>query len=112
MGNRAKTMGGGWRQWTEEEGRAALAELARSGEGIVQFARSRGISMGRLAYWKKRLGEGPSGLPAFVEVPLAAAGRGQIEIAHEGVVVRVREDLDVEHLARIVEALARRPRVC
>jgi hypothetical protein len=93
-------------------GRAALAELARSGEGLVRFARSRGISTGRLAYWKKRLGEGPSDRPAFVEVPLAVAGGGQIEIAHEGVVVRVREDLDVEHLARIVEALARRSRVC
>jgi hypothetical protein len=44
---------------------------------------------------------GRSDPPAFVEVPLAASGCGQIEIAHDGVVVRVREDLDVEHLARI-----------
>jgi hypothetical protein len=112
MGIRARRSGGCWRQWTEEEGRAALEELARSGEGLVRFAQSRGISTGRLAYWKKRLGEAPSDPPAFVEVPLSAAGRGQIEIAHDGVVVRVREDLDVEHLARIVEALGRRRRVC
>lgn len=107
----ARTPGGGdGRQWTEDEGRAALAELWSSGETMLQFARRRGISVGRLTYWKKRLGkaEPPA---AFVEVSVAASSHRQIEIARDGVVVRVREDLDIEHLAHIVEVLGR-PRGC
>jgi transposase-like protein len=106
-----------WRHWSEQEARATLAELAQSGLSMARFARSAGLSVRRLAYWRKRLAE--TGPTEFVPVallpsalPRTSMERPHIEIATEGIAVRVREDLDVEHLARIVEALARRPRGC
>jgi hypothetical protein len=107
---------GGWHQWTEDEARAALTDLARSGQSAAEFARSRGFSTQRIYYWKKRLGA-TSAVPAFVPVRLPVVApptlaRPTIEIFSRGVTVRVREDLDVEHVARIVEALAGRARGC
>jgi len=106
----------GWHQWTEDEARSALAELARSGESAATFARSRGYSTQRVHYWRKRLSASPA-VPAFVPVrwPVAAPTRGatpSIEIISGGITLRVREDIDVEHLARIVGALASRARGC
>jgi hypothetical protein len=106
---------GGWHQWTEDEARSALAELARSGESVAVFAHSRGFSTQRVRYWKKRLGESPA-VAAFVPVrwPVAAptVSPPTIEIVSGGITLRVREDLDVEHVARIVAALASRARGC
>ena len=98
---------GGWRRWGADEAREALAELAAGGESAVSFARRRGISTQRLAYWKKRLGIAAE--PKFVAVALpTATSAAWIEIAAAGVVVRVREDLDIDHVARLVEAIRRR----
>ena len=41
----------GWRQWTERDAREALAELARTGESLAEFARRRGVSGERVRYW-------------------------------------------------------------
>ena len=95
-----------WQQWTEAQARRALEELAASGESAASFARRRGGSSRRLAYWRKRLAA-----PAkteFVAVALSTVSAAAIEIAAGGVVVRVREDLDVDHVARLVEAIGRR----
>ena len=99
----------GWQQWTEREGRAALDELARSGVSLSRFAKTTGVSTTRLAYWKGRLG--PVTEPAFVQVELprrdsVSTGR-HFEVVAGRVVVRVREDIDLDQLARIVEALDR-----
>jgi len=107
MGER-RTEDGQW--WDEAEARRSLGELARTGESIAQFARRRGISAQRVYYWKKRLAE--TRAPAFVAVPLGLARDGQIEIIVDGVTIRVREDLDLERLAEIVEVAARRHRGC
>jgi hypothetical protein len=58
--------------------------------------------------WKKRLGESPRTSVKFVSVPLTAATalRAQIEVEYGGVTLRVREELDVERIARLVRALA------
>ncbi len=101
-----------WRVWGEGEAREALAELSRSGESIVEFTRRRGISAQRIYYWKKRIAETASARPAFVAVPLASASAALIEIAVAGVTIRVREDVDAERLAEIVDVLARRVRGC
>ena len=93
-----------WRKWSEEQARGVLAELAASGESAAGFARRKCISTQRIGYWKKRLGEPPP--TEFVAVALPSAC--SIEIAAGGIVVRVREDLDAEHVARLVEAIARR----
>lgn len=98
-----------WRQWSEQEAREALSELARSGEGVASFARRKGVSEQRLYYWRKRVGQ--PNAPAFVAVPLAGS-LPQVEIATEAVTVRVREDLDLEHLADLIEVVARRGRGC
>ncbi len=98
-----------WRQWSEQDAKEALSELARSGEGIARFARRKGVSEQRLHYWRKRLGQ--TSAPAFVAVPVAAS-IAQIEIASEAVTVRVREDMDIEQLADLIEVVARRGRGC
>jgi hypothetical protein len=50
---------------------------------------------------------------SFVPVALGDMRRGhQIEIEHSGVVLRVREDLDVVHVARLVAALAAAEQSC
>jgi transposase-like protein len=62
---------GSGRRWTEDEARAALAELAQSRESVAAFTQSRGYSAQRIRYWKKRLGE-TGAVPAFVSVPWPA----------------------------------------
>jgi len=112
MGKGSKAAGGQrhWRQWTEEQARSALDEFAASGESAAGYARRTGVSTRRLAYWKGRLAE--AGPTTFVAVALPTSAQPavpalpHIEIDSDGVTVRVREDLDVEHLARIVDALA------
>jgi transposase-like protein len=110
MGAKRRVVGG-WRQWSESEAREALAELASSGESAASFARRRGISTQRLAYWKKRLASGTA--PKFVAVALAPATSPRwIEISAGGVVVRVPEPLDEDRVARLVEAIRRRLGPC
>lgn len=110
MGMRAADGRRRWRVWGEGEAREALAELSRSGESIAEFTRRRGISAQRIYYWKKRIAETAAAIPAFVAVPLASAGAARIEIAVDGVTIRVREDVEPERLAEIVDILARRIR--
>ena len=96
-------------RWTESSARSALKELSDSGMSTAAFARSKGISSQRVWYWRKRLGRiAPvSFVPVVLPVATkAAARRCDIEIVCGEVVVRVREDIDVEHLARIVVALS------
>jgi hypothetical protein len=102
-----------WQQWTESQAHAALSELATTGESVAQFARRKGISVQKIAYWKKRLGHGgkmqfvPVTLPASTAAGPAATSEKWIEIATSGVVVRVREGLDIDQVARLVQAIAR-----
>lgn len=95
-----------WRQWTETEARAALAEFGASGESAAGFARRKGCSAQRIWYWKKRLAS--LAVPEFVAVPLPSSASDRwIEIDNGRVVVRVREGLDVAHVARVVGSIAR-----
>jgi hypothetical protein len=102
------TRSGGWRQWKEDDAREALAELAASGETLVAFSRRTGVSLARLAYWRKRVSLADAAPTSFVAVELAGVGARQLEIVAFGVVVRVREDLDAEQVAHLVEAIGRR----
>ena len=98
---------------------ASARHRSRSGQSELAFARARGYSSQRLRYWKRQLGGSTNAprvrsapaktTPAFVAVamPVAARAPAKIEIHAGGLSVCVREDLDVEHLARIVDALAR-----
>ncbi|MBL8717422.1 MAG: hypothetical protein JNL79_15650 [Myxococcales bacterium] len=106
----------GWQQWSEDEARAALAELSRSGLSEAAFARRGGYSTQRLRYWKARLSAPESTRTttamSFVAVPLPMASRTSsmarhIEIDCDGIVLRVREEADVEQVARLTVALVR-----
>ena len=99
-----------WQRWTEAEARSALKDLSESGTSVAEYARRRGLSTQRLAYWRKRLESAP---PAFVAVSLASTPSPRhVEIAAGSVVGRVREDVDVERLAEIAAALSRRVSEC
>ena len=103
-----------WKHWTEAEARAVLVELGESGSSVAGFARERGVSIGRLTYWRKRLAAPPP-VPAFVEARAASPKdetRSAIEILAGGIVLRVREETPAERLAEIVTALGRRGRSC
>jgi|SRR5580658_3508129 hypothetical protein len=102
-----------WQHWTEDQARAALEELAQSGVSIAKFAEMKRVSVQRLAYWRKRLRE--AGPTRFVHVDVSPARRAAepcIEILVDGVVVRVRQELDADKLVALIDALARRPRPC
>lgn len=101
----------GWQQWSESEARAALKEHATSGMSAEAFARSKGFSTQRLRYWKARLTR--TDAVSFVSVRLPSVAKSpattapdRIEVVCDAVVLRVREDFDVEHLARIAVALS------
>jgi hypothetical protein len=120
--NTRRKSGRGWKQWTDSEARAALVEWKQSGLSAEAFARSRGFSSMRLAYWAKRLparaahGGGEPVKFVAIDVPRSAPAVGapmhQIEIECAGIRLRVREELDVEHVARLVAALAGVGRAC
>jgi hypothetical protein len=105
-----------WTQWKEPEAREALAAWARSGLSTAAFCAREGYSYSRLRYWSERLGKratAPTPSVSFVPVTLAErAVARHIELEHHGVVVRVREDLDVAHVARLAAALAAREPTC
>lgn len=92
-----------WTQWTEAQGRAAVDAWRASKLSAEAFARERGFSPHRLAYWQRRLARTR---PAFVPVIAPTRSDTRIEIVRAGVVVRLREDIDPITLARIVAALA------
>jgi transposase-like protein len=99
-----------WRQWTEQDAREALAELARTGESVAEFARRRGVSGERVRYWRKRLADGA---PSFVAIPVGNdRHEPRIEITTTAVTLRVREDVELEHLAALIEVVARYGRGC
>ena len=100
----------GWRQWTEEDARSALAELSSTRESVTEFARRKGVSVERIGYWRKRLTQGV--IPAFKAVPVTEGGRAQIEIAVAGVTMRIREDVDLERLADLVDIMSRSRQRC
>jgi hypothetical protein len=47
-----------WQQWTEREARDALARLDRSDLSAAAFARSLGVSINRIRYWRTRFAAG------------------------------------------------------
>lgn len=105
-----------WKQWKEAEAREALASWQRSGLSAAAFCAREGYSETRLRYWQDRLEAPPrsqSSSVSFVPVALGDVRRvQQMEIERGGVVVRVREDLDVAHVARLVAALAAAEQPC
>ena len=112
MSRRPKIARRHWHQWTETEATAVLDDFATAGLTPAKFCVQRGFLPGRLAYWRQRLAASPpTTTPAFVAVTLPVSRRpdAHIEIERGGVLLRVREDIDVGHLARLVAVLAGTP---
>ena len=107
---RKASSGRGWTQWKEPEAREVLASWRRSGLSAAAFCAREGCTTARLRYWAERLpdaAEASSASVSFVPIALGETRRAaQIELERGGVVLRVREDLDVAHIARLVAALA------
>ena len=91
----------GWRQWTPEEARRALAQWKKSGLPAATFARVLGVSSNRLRWWKRQLGERspaptssspakfvPAVITSVSAVPIAVVqvGGGSIEVFDAGAV--------------------------
>lgn len=95
-------------RWTEQDARAALAALERSGRPVREFAEEHGLDPQRLYAWRRRLAGGER--TTFREVvvrPSAMPMQGQpFEIAvPSGLVVRVPSSFDEEALARLLHVL-------
>ena len=60
MSRRPKTARRRWHHWTETEAKAVLDDFATSGLTPTEFCSRRGISRGRLAYWRERLSAAPT----------------------------------------------------
>jgi transposase-like protein len=98
-------------RWTEQDARAALAALERSGKPISVFAAEHGLDAQRLYTWRRRLGRAE--LTTFRELvvrrpsPIAIVdGDGTFEIVlPSGVVVRVSTVFDAAALERLLAVL-------
>ena len=105
------------RAWSEEEARSVLADQAASGQSVLAFALSRGLTPQRLDWWRKRLPPERSGparsrkafIPVHVRLPAtdetaASADAPVFVTLGAGLRVEVRELGD--ETARWVAALA------
>lgn len=99
-------------RWTEQEARAALVALERSGKPVSVFAAEHGLDPQRLYCWRRRLGGTertrfrelivrPS---ATVSLSSAAGAPFEVVLA-SGVVVRVPASFDATALERLLEVL-------
>lgn len=89
--------------WRSGDAEAAIVAWRASGLSLQAFARQRGWSRQRLAYWVRRVGDAPSG-SGFVE--LRPANEPIDVIAASGVLVRVRSGFDPALLRAVLAALA------
>jgi transposase len=99
--------------------RARIAsESMLPGVKVADTARKYGTTRWQIYDWRKQLRKGTlavpecvAALPAFAEVVVAEPARfdnvrrGGIEIAVDGIVIRVCADADEGHLARVIRAV-------
>ena len=105
------------RRWNKSDAAVAVHEWKKSGLSAEVFAGSRGYSGERLRRWGHRLQGAEFQSPvAFVPVAVTTSAMTvtpqEIVIEVGEVIVRVREDLDTDRVARFVGALARTMREC
>jgi transposase-like protein len=104
------------RRWTEQDARAALAALERSGKPVRVFAEDHGIDPQRLYAWRRRIAVGDR--TTFHELivrpstrPAAAVRDDSFELVLPcGIVLRVPASFDDAALVRLIDVL--RDRAC
>jgi hypothetical protein len=99
-------------RWSEEDARRILAEWGSSGTGLYPFARARGITPQRLAWWRDQLTKKSAAelslVPATVTegaFHLGASGRVVVRVA--GDVIVELSDVSPAWVARLIRELAR-----
>lgn len=97
-------------QWSEVEGRAAVAAWKRSGLSVERFATGRGIVPQRIYWWRKKLAaeaaapaKGISLLPVRVVEP--RRGEPVTVLLRSGHMLKVSRGFDEEAFARAVALL-------
>jgi len=94
-------------QLTEVEARGVLDAWKKSGLGLEEFARSRGIVPQRLHWWKKKhapdAGKGMALLPVHVVEP--RRGEPVTVLLRSGHMVKVGREFDEVAFARVVAVL-------
>ena len=101
------------RHWSPQDARAALAAFARSGMTLTAFARSRGVSAQRIAFWKRRFdAEAPSPTPNFVPVALVSSPKREVRLTCADFTLHLPEDIAPDRVAALAAALSRGLRAC
>ena len=99
--------------WREADARVVIEAWRRSGRGLAEFARERGVGEGRLRRWVARL-EGARRQPEVSFHPVRLAGASGTEPQHgealevvlrDGRSVRVPYGFAPEHLRRVLQVL-------
>jgi hypothetical protein len=102
------------KRWTLAQARQVIAQWQASGKSAVVFATEQGFSVTRLSYWTKQIAAVAPKAPRFVAVPITARSPTTsrnahgVEIAVDGLTLRVGDDVDVRYVARLVAALQTR----
>jgi transposase-like protein len=99
------------RRWTEQDARAALAALQRSGKPVGVFAAEHGLDPQRLYSWRRRLGEAER--TTFRELIVRPSPRSSVTdsdapfevVLPSGVVLRVPASFEAAALERLLEVL-------
>jgi hypothetical protein len=94
-------------QWTEVEARGVLDAWQKSGLGLGEFARSRGLVPQRLIWWKKKLAAGDARPMALLPVKVVEPRRGEpvTVLLRSGHMLKLGRDFDEVAFARVVALL-------
>jgi hypothetical protein len=94
-------------QWTEVEARGVLDAWRKSGLGLGEFARSRGLVPQRLSWWKKKLAAGDARPMALLPVKVVEPRRGEpvTVLLRSGHMLKLGRDFDEVAFARVVALL-------
>ncbi len=83
-----------------------LADYRRSGLSYAEYCRRHDLTESAFGYWRRKLSASPQGKPAFVELKVAAADPGGIEIILRNQIrVAVDSDFDKALLVRLIGVL-------
>ena len=115
------------RSWSDADKARIVAEIATSGDSVSGVARRHGLSPQQLFGWRRQVREsqaalceedGPQFVPAVVDtapsavsarpphkVPRSEAGAGMIEVAIDGVTVRIGPSAPATTIAAVLRAL-------
>ena len=94
------------RRWSATDARTVLAEVAKSGLSLRDFAARANLDVQRLYRWQAQFEGRRSATPAFVEIKPPSAASVTIEVVLRSAhVLRVPEGSSEEAIRRLVSAL-------